>query len=191
MVNSTYPYRFRRKYKGALPLFMSAIIKNEKKQISEILSEIVLALKPIIIGKKYNISGYVSETMRRLRNSGYVEIKTNGKKQYFRSTPKGEQYFAKLSLLSFKIKDRVWDGKWRLVVFDIKEDSRHCRDLLRRELSGRGFVKIQNSVWVYPYECEEYVGLLKTSFELGKEVLYIIADKIENDSWIKREYGLG
>ena len=183
-------YHHRRKYKGALPLFMSAIVKNNKKPIREFISELILALKPIILGKKYHIGGYVSATMGRLRDRGYVEIETRDGEQYYVLTAVGKEYFTSLSLPDYKIKSGSWDGSWRLIIFDIKESSRYLRDRLRRELSARGFIKIQNSVWVYPYDCEAYVGLLKTSFRLGREVLYVVADKIENDSWIKKAFDL-
>ena len=41
-------------------------------------------------------------------------------------------------------------------------------------------------MWVYPYDCEEIVALIKTRFSVSGEVLYIIAEKIENDEWLKK-----
>lgn len=53
-----------------------------------------------------------------------------------------------------------------------------------------GFLKLQDSVWIYPYDCEELVALLKADFRIGKDILYVIADSLENDGWIKRHFGL-
>jgi len=53
-----------------------------------------------------------------------------------------------------------------------------------------GFVRLQNSVWVYPYDCEDLVKLLKADFRIGREVLYVIADSIENDMWMRKEFSL-
>ncbi len=83
-----------------------------------------------------------------------------------------------------------WDGKYRLVIFDIKEWKRNTRDNLRRWLLNLGFVRLQNSVWVYPYDCAEIIALLKSDFRIGKEILYITAENIENDGWLRREFGL-
>ena len=83
-----------------------------------------------------------------------------------------------------------WDGKWRLVVFDIREYKRAVRDKVRNELSAFGFRRLQQSVWVYPYDCEEMVVLLKADHRIGREVLYITAGKIENDLWLRSEFGL-
>jgi len=76
------------------------------------------------------------------------------------------------------------------VIFDIKEWKRGVRDELRNWLLHLGFVRLQNSVWVYPYDCEDILVLLKSNFKIGKEVLYITADKIENDYWLRKEFSL-
>jgi DNA-binding transcriptional regulator PaaX len=64
------------------------------------------------------------------------------------------------------------------------------RGVLRFKLESIGFIRLQNSVWVYPYDCEELLVLLKNDYQLGKEVLYIIADKIERSTVLKRRFGL-
>ena len=53
-----------------------------------------------------------------------------------------------------------------------------------------GFLCIQGSVWVYPYDCEDLVALLKADLHIGKDVLYTIVEKIENDAWIKKHFNL-
>lgn len=83
-----------------------------------------------------------------------------------------------------------WDGKWRIVAFDIWEKSRKKRDFLRRELSDFGFIKLQNSVWISPHECEDYINLLKTDVGLGRSVIYIVADRIDNEEKFKKIFGL-
>lgn len=51
-----------------------------------------------------------------------------------------------------------WDGKFRMVTYDIAEDKRRERDRLRRILQLSHLRKWQNSVWITPYPVE---GLLK------------------------------
>ena len=77
-----------------------------------------------------------------------------------------------------------------MIIFDIKEWKRKTRDDLRQWLEHLGFVRLQNSVWVHPYPCREIIVLLKSNFKIGKEVLYITADEIENDGWLRREFNL-
>ena len=81
-----------------------------------------------------------------------------------------------------------WDGKWRIVIFDIYEYRKGVRDKLRRTIAHLGFFRLQDSVWVYPYDCEDLVVLLKADFKIGKDILYIIAQKIENDTRLKKYF---
>ncbi|KKT75590.1 MAG: hypothetical protein UW71_C0001G0001, partial [Parcubacteria group bacterium GW2011_GWB1_44_7] len=53
-----------------------------------------------------------------------------------------------------------------------------------------GFMKLQKSVWVYPYDCEDFVNLIKADFKIGKDLLYLIVDSIENDKFIKEYFQL-
>ena len=46
--------------------------------------------------------------------------------------------------------DRGWDGKWRMVVFDLPEEKRSLRNELRRELRAARFGGLQGSVWISP-----------------------------------------
>jgi phenylacetic acid degradation operon negative regulatory protein len=45
---------------------------------------------------------------------------------------------------------RRWDGKWRMVLFDVPQSKASDRARLRRSLAGRGFGYLQNSVWITP-----------------------------------------
>jgi phenylacetic acid degradation operon negative regulatory protein len=46
---------------------------------------------------------------------------------------------------------RRWDGKWRLVLFDVPQRNASHRARLRRSLALRGFGYLQNSVWITPH----------------------------------------
>lgn len=45
---------------------------------------------------------------------------------------------------------RRWDGRWRLVIFDVPTVKNAQRDRLRRYLRDKGFGCLQNSVWISP-----------------------------------------
>jgi len=83
-------------------------------------------------------------------------------------------------------KPKNWDGKWHLVIFDIPEKKKKIRNLLRFHLKRIGFIKVQASVWVYPYSCEEVISIIKTYFNLNNEVLYFTTEYIENDKKLRR-----
>lgn len=116
---------------------------------------------------------------------------TFGKDGYLCLTSKGEKSLANYRLDQFEIKKpKKWDGKFRVITFDISEQKNKIRIALRRQLSSRGFVLLQYSVWVYPYECQELVALLKAHFGIVTEVIYITAENIENDHWLRKQFKL-
>ncbi len=45
---------------------------------------------------------------------------------------------------------RHWDGKWRMVLFDVPQSKATDRARLRRSLADRGFGYLQNSAWITP-----------------------------------------
>jgi DNA-binding transcriptional regulator PaaX len=92
--------------------------------------------------------------------------------------------------MSMSKNHRSWDGKWRVIVFDISEKKRKLRDEIRGVFVRVGFKRLQDSVWVYPYDCEDFVALLKLHFFIGKDMLYMIVEKLENDRHLKEDFGL-
>lgn len=118
-------------------------------------------------------------------------IKRDGK-TFLRITPAGRQRLAftreKMQLVTGG--KRRWDKRWRMVVFDLPERRRATRAKLRSIMAEVGFIRLQDSVWVYPYDCEEFIALLKAELKIGKDALYAIVEKIENDKTIREHFRL-
>lgn len=140
----------------------------------------------------YNRRFYIKSTLSRLAEKGFIIFKKseNGK-IYARLTDRGKR-----ELLRYKLEELIinkpwrWDKKWRIVIYDIQELKRRARNQMRRELINLGFVRLQNSVWIYPYECDEFITLLKTYYRLGRSLLYLVVDKLEDDMRLRKEFGL-
>ncbi len=125
---------------------------------------------------------------KRLVKAGLLHL--DGK--FLRLTEKGERKLSQLERVNYRIKKpRHWDKKWRVLIFDIPEKRKGTREKLRSTLSQIGFVRLQDSVWVYPYDCEDLVTLLKADYKIGKDLLYMIVDSIEYDFKIRKSFGLG
>ena len=137
---------------------------------------------------KYTISGAID----RLLAKNLIRFEKNERGTFIRLTKEGERILRSLELENIHKHQRKkkWDKKWRMIIFDIKEDKKALRDKVRNTLIRIGFLKLQNSVWVYPYDCEDLITMLKVDFKIGKDVLYVIADQIENDAIIKKHFGL-
>lgn len=94
------------------------------------------------------------------------------------------------SLLKYKQQKKQWNGKWFLVFFDVPEIQRNKRDYLRKFLKRLGFYQYQKSVYLFPYECEKEVELIKKIVEGAKYMKYIIAEKIEDENSAKKYFAL-
>ena len=129
----------------------------------------------------------IKNSRDRLIKSGLLEYKDG----FLNLTDKGEAKLRSLEIHNWKIKKpRRWDRKWRMLIFDIPEYRKSLRNRIRSTLLDIGFLRLQDSVWIYPYNCEDLVNLLKADFKIGKDLLYIIVDFIENDSKFKKLFGL-
>ena len=106
-------------------------------------------------------------------------------------TEKGERRALRFDPERIFIKKPLrWDGKWRMIIFDIPEKKRVFRTAVRARLVQFGFFRLQDSVWVFPYDCEEIIAMLKTELSIGRELLYIVADAVEGDEVIRSHFSL-
>ena len=129
----------------------------------------------------------VQRTSLRLVKNGLMEWCDSK----LRLTTKGERALRHLMLREFvAVRPRRWDKKWRVLIFDIPENRRALRIKLRITLRSIGFERLQDSVWIYPYDCEDLIALLKADFHVGDDVLYIIADSIERDASLRQHFKL-
>lgn len=130
--------------------------------------------------------------LTRLKQKGLIEFVERDEKKYVRLTDLGEKtlglYRERLNLSDRKPKK--WDRRYRLVMFDVPEKRKQVRERLRFEMQDIGFLRIQDSAWVYPYDCEEFVMLLKAELRIGKDVLYAVVEEIENDAHIRKHFNL-
>jgi|SRR3989344_1374056 len=96
------------------------------------------------------------------------------------------------SIIQEKNNNEKWDGKWRAVIFDIPEASKHERKFLRMELEYMGFRLLQKSIWIYPYDIEkELLALLKLwKIDFEGDIRFLEINKIEDDNDIKRYFKL-
>ncbi len=83
-----------------------------------------------------------------------------------------------------------WDGKWRMVIFDIPERKRRARGALRDKLKELGFKELQKSVFVYPYECEDEINFITEVFEIRPYVRFLRVDFFTNEEQYKLKFKL-
>ena len=147
----------------------------------------VQLLKHVVkyVGPQKRLDRRIAQAMTRLKAKGLI---SSGREL----TARGKKYAESVDA-TMRVRPSIplrWDKKWRIVIFDVWERRRPVRDRLRGLLESNGFVKIQNSVWVYPYPCEELFAFLRADLHLGLGMLYIVAEEIENDQQLRKHFGL-
>lgn len=86
----------------------------------------------------------LAAALKRLREKGFIEndhVDEQG--LIIKLTNEGRTV-----MLLEGVEPTRWDGKWRIVVFDIPEQKRIIRNLFRRNLKKWGFKHLQKSVWI-------------------------------------------
>lgn len=88
--------------------------------------------------------GALYQAVRELREKGLIETEKDGRKIMLKLTDKGREEVIVKKLLA----EEKWDGKWRIVIFDIPEKHRKLRSILRSKLREWEFKPWQKSVWI-------------------------------------------
>jgi len=144
-------------------------------------------------GRKRRFGEQARTALGRLADKGLVTFEKRDGKSFARITLAGQKELAlQEQMAALRIKKRKrWDKRYRVVIFDVPEHRRAIRNSLRNTMRSAGFLQLQQSVWVYPHDCEDLIALLKADLHIGKDVLYLIVEKIERDAWIKKHFGIG
>jgi DNA-binding transcriptional regulator PaaX len=143
--------------------------------------------------KKYKNEGKrVYNAFYKLRREGCIDIKIKNHQLYISLTEKGKRKANWLQIDALKIKEpKKWDGKWRLIMFDISQIKKTYREVFRGKLKELGFYPFQKSVWIHPFDCRDEIELLKEFFGFSdKELSLIIAESIGPDKGFKKIFKL-
>ncbi len=124
-----------------------------------------------------------------LVQKGYLKYVNKDNEKFIKLTKKG-QLKALLDKARMPDRDSKWDGKWRMIIFDIPEESKDKRHFFRTLLKQNGFIRLQHSVYINPYPLNrEAVQYLQES-GLINYIRIIKIEEIDNDKDIKKKFGL-
>lgn len=139
-------------------------------------------------GARFNFQA--KSALSRLVAKGLVVFVEEKGRRYARLTDAGSRALALKQARADLTKKRRWDRRWRVVIFDIPERRKNARTRLRTFMQECGFVRLQNSVWIYPYDCEDVIALAKTEFRIGADALYMIVEQLELDKHLREHFNL-
>ena len=145
-----------------------------------------------VIGPSPRLKRRVSQKYSELIAQGIFKRISSSGGSRIELTEKGKRLSEELALRDelHPEKQKKWDYKWRIIMFDVWERRRNVRDELRHTLKEFGFVKIQDSAWAYPYPCEKLLVFLRTHLKLGRGILYVVADEVEHDEPLRKHFNL-
>lgn len=147
-------------------------------------------LNPISRKNTMRFNQRITQALLRLERNGLIHISGEGKKREIHLTQQGEEKVNALYAGAYVIPLPVrWDGKWRIVMFDVPEKRKKVRDTLRMLLRGAGFVHFQDSAWIQPYPCDELVTLLRSHLGSGKgEIRYLVVSFADESDYAFRKH---
>jgi DNA-binding transcriptional regulator PaaX len=132
----------------------------------------------------------IDSALTNLKKRKFIKIiKEKDGKVKIKLTNKGKKRILKMSLDCIKIKKpNKWDGKWRIVIFDVPTKYNNAREALRRKIRELGFRQLQKSVWIIPYECEDEILFVAEVFKVEKYVEIITADYLLHEKEIEKSF---
>lgn len=133
-----------------------------------------------------------SQALWRLKRSRLIIMREKADGTFVvELTEKGKRKTKQIHLENLTIpKQKKWDRIWRIVIFDIPVKKKIAREAFRNKIKELNFYKLQKSVWVIPYPCEQEIEFVVELFGLYPYATMIEAKKIKHDAKLKKHFDL-
>jgi len=139
--------------------------------------------------EKFNL-WRLRQVIKRMQGSKLVEVKEEKGIPIIKITHKGKQKLLRYKVDEMALDESTWDGKWRLIIYDVAKAKRANSEMFRAMLNKLRFLKLQKSVYLTPFKCEEEVEYLKLLFDIGDEVQILKVGDLENEGAYRRYFGI-
>ena len=151
----------------------------------------IAAVAPLIVGKQKYDNWRTKKILLQLERQKYVSpVYHKDGSVTVTITRKGLAHALTYQLDTMTLKPVKWDGKWRVVLFDVPEKQRKLRNLFRTRLKQLSLYQFQKSIFVSPYPCFNEVEFLRALYGVQFNVQYMLAEKIENDEVLRNYFEL-
>lgn len=131
------------------------------------------------------------QKLKLLYRQKMVRIYQTGDKYVVQITKKGQRRLITYKLDELQIpKPEKWDGKWRIVVYDIPTEKNLARDALRATLKKLEFFELQKSVYLYPYPCSDAIDFIREIYGVGEHVTLLTVGYLEDEEVYKEYFSL-
>ena len=149
-------------------------------------------LRPLLIsgrGRHYYKRQRIRLALKRLAERRLVKLYQEGSTLRIEITEEGKRRirefdFENLTLLQ----NKHWDGKWRVIIFDIPEKFKKARHAFHAKLKEVGFYPLQKSVFVFPFDCRDEIDFMASFCEIRHHVHYLEAADLDKKEGIARKF---
>lgn len=139
--------------------------------------------------EKFNL-WRLRQVIKRMKDAKYVEIVKAGKIPVVKITEKGKAKLLQYDLDDIKLNQTKWDGTWRLVIYDISRNKKNFAESFRKTLKRLDVLKLQESVYLTPFKCEEIIKYFREIYQISDEVQILKVKNLENEEAYKKYFGL-
>lgn len=131
----------------------------------------------------------IYEAIERLNQKRLVEIIQKEDELYIKITKNGKNMIRNFDYDNLALPEvKKWDQKWRLVMFDVPDKRKKERLALSKKLKDLGFYPLQESVFVYPYDCQDEVDFVCAFLSIGRYVNYGLIEMLDKKEGDLRKF---
>ncbi len=128
------------------------------------------------------------QAIGRLSERKLLAVTEKNNRKFIKLTSKGQlEVLMSKSILK---KPLQWDGRWRLFIFDIPENSKEKRNILRKLLKQNQFCKLQASVYISPYPLNKEAIIYLNQSGLRDYVRILKVEEVDSDAELLRKFNL-
>jgi len=149
----------------------------------------LLALAPFLTKETRADRKRVYDVLRHAQRQQWVKVLEEEGRLSLTITKKGRRRWNQLRF-DRPLGGNSWDGKWRLVIFDIHNKRKDARDALRTLLKRIGFYQLQKSVWVTPWPCHDHLAAIREMYLIPRYVQVVEAAKLECEDDLLAKFNL-
>lgn len=124
-----------------------------------------------------------------MKNRGLIAYNPNDYEHGIKLTGKGKKRLQDIDYKTVSIaRPHTWDGRWRLVIFDIPEEKKEERRTFSKKLISLGYKRLQYSAWVHPFPSRDEIALITQKLQIQRYVSYLEVINIDSEKALKRRF---
>lgn len=133
----------------------------------------------------------IKQSIARLEQQKLIQKDKGSQDGYFTLTALGKMRAMRYQIETTKIpRQKTWDGKWRIIMFDIPEEKKMARRAINHALKKLGCIQYQKSVFITPFPCKKEIDFAGECFGVRHHMRLILAENVEGEDGLKKTFSL-